>query len=306
MKRQIFHFLYVMIKAFIEEVKYMMITEKQDFLSLSDDLLFKETFAHPDNRDKLIYFLSCFTEFKEEYLKEVNIEVEYESILTKTKRNDKNLRGDVIIKFANYLINLEAYSTFDNNSLNKSISYIMRIFSTQLDRGRDYNTLESVIQINIVDDVTPRDLISKRIENEIILKGKYENEEILSELFQIKCLRLDTAREMVYDKNNLQQRWLRFIGAKNEEERREIARGDGLLMELDNWCRNYVNDEQTKKIFGEWANYIAEEKGIRKGLQLGIKQEKLDIAKNFLKLNVSKEDISKATGLSLKELKELE
>ena len=111
---------------------------------------------------------------------------------------------------------------------------------------------------------------------------------------------------MVYDKNNLQQRWLRFIGANNAEERREIARGDGLLMELDNWCRNYVNDEQTKKVFGEWANYIAEKKGIRKGIEQGAEERTIDIAKNLLNLNLSLKDISKATGLSLKELKELE
>ena len=177
----------------------------------------------------------------------------------------------------------------------------MRIFSTQLDRGKNYNTLESVIQINIVDDVTPRDLISKRIENEIILKGKYENEEILSELFQIKCLRLDTAREMVYDKNNLQQRWLRFIGAKSAEERENIAKGDELLMKLHNWCMNYVNDEQTKKIFGEWANYIAEQKGIRKGSL----EKTTEIAKNMLNDNIDNETIMKYTGLSLEDLENL-
>ncbi len=279
-----------------------MMIKEEEFISLSDDLLFKETFAHPDNRNKLIYFLSCFTEFKEEYLKKVNIEVEYESVLTKAKNKDKNLRGDVIIKFDKYIINLEAYSLFDRDSLNKSMSYIMRIFSTQLDRGRDYNTLESVIQINIVDKVTPKELVNEEIKSEILLMDRESKKEMLSELFQIKYLRLDSAREMIYDKNNLQQRWLRFIGANNAEERREIARGDGLLMELDNWCRNYVNDEQTKKIFGEWANYIAEKKGIRKGAE----ERTIDIAKNMFKHNMSIKDIHEITGLSLKELKELE
>ena len=108
----------------------MNVSEKY-YLSLSDDLLFKEALTHPDNRDKLIYFLSVFTEFNKEYLEGVNLCVEYESVLTKTKRSDASLRGDVIIKFDNYIINLEDYSTFDNNSLNKSMSYIMRIFSTQ-------------------------------------------------------------------------------------------------------------------------------------------------------------------------------
>ena len=111
---------------------------------------------------------------------------------------------------------------------------------------------------------------------------------------------------MVYDKNNKQQRWLRFIGARSLEERREIAKGDELLMELDSWCEDYVNDEQTKKIFGEWANYIAEKKGIRKGIEQGAQQEKIDIAKNMLKDNVSLEMIEKYTGLSIEEIKEVQ
>ena len=80
-------------------------------------------------------------------------------------------------------------------------------------------------------------------------------------------------------------------------------------MELHNWCRNYVNDEQTKKIFGEWANYIAEQKGIRKGYQQGMEegilQDKFDIAKNMLTKKMNINDIHEITGLSLEELDKL-
>ncbi len=148
-----------------------MITEEKKFLSLSSDLLFKEAFAHPDNRNILIYFLSCFTDFTKEYLESVKITVKYESVLTKTKSNDSSVRGDVIIEFDNHIINLEAYSTFDEDSFDKSMYYIMRIFSTQLDRGNtDYKKLESVTQINVVNDVTPINLIKRRLENNMFIK----------------------------------------------------------------------------------------------------------------------------------------
>ena len=64
---------------------------------------------------------------------------------------------------------------------------------------------------------------------------------------------------MIYDKNNIKQRWLKFICAKTAEERKTVAKGDELLMKFDNWCEEYVNDEQTKKIFGECIkgiNYV--------------------------------------------------
>ncbi len=287
------------------------------FLKLSDDLLFKEAFAHPDNRNILIYFLSCFTDFTKEYLESVEIRVEYESVLAKTKSNDRSVRGDVIIKFDGHIINLEAYSSFDRNSFDKSMYYIMRIFSTRTNRGKkSYKKLEKVIQINIVDDVTPKDLIEKMVENTMSVKDA-KNNEIYSNIFQIKYYRLDTLKKMIYDKDNLKQRWLKFICAKTAEERKKIAKGDALLMKFDNWCEEYVNDEQTKKIFADWADYVAENKGLRKGLAqgetLGIKkgiaqgslEKAYEIAKNLLKLNMSKKDIAKATGLSMKEIKSL-
>ncbi|MCI5967603.1 MAG: hypothetical protein MRZ42_04400, partial [Tenericutes bacterium] len=48
------------------------------------------------------------------------------------------------------------------------------------------------------------------------------------------------------------------------------------------------------------------EQGISQGLEQGSKQEKIKIAKNFLKLGtVSMKDISKATGLDIDTLNEL-
>ena len=77
------------------------------------------------------------------------------------------------------------------------------------------------------------------------------------------------------------------------------------MQEFDKWCEEYVNDEQTKKIFGEWANYIAKEKGKREGFSQGSLEKAHEIASKMLEANMPKDDISKFTGLSLKELKNL-
>ncbi len=68
-------------------------------------------------------------------------------------------------------------------------------------------------------------------------------------------------------------------------------------MQSNKQCEEYVNDEQTKKIFADWADYVAENKGALK--------KTYEIAKNMLNLNISKKDIAKATGLSMKEIKSL-
>ncbi len=277
-----------------------MITKEREFLSLSNDLLFKETLTHKDNRDKLKYFLSCFTDFSSEYLDKVNLIVQYESVLTKTKVKDIAYRGDVIIKFDNYRINLECYSSFNESSFNKSTSYIMRIFSTQRDRGKNSKYLESIVQLNFVDDVK-YSFDSNIISSYGLVNLNNIEDRKLADKFIIKYYRLDKAREATYNEGDKTLRWLKFIAAKTREERENIAKGDEALMELNTWCEEYVNDERTKEIFGKWAEEIAEEKGYDKGSL----EKTLDIAKNLLKLNVSKKDISKATGLSLNEIKKL-
>ncbi len=101
-----------------------------------------------------------------------------------------------------------------------------------------------------------------------------------------------------YNKDDKVLLWLKFIGAESNEERSKIAEGDDALMALNEGIDEYVNDLHTQEVFGKWAEEIAEEKGEEK--------KATEIAKNFCKLNYPLEDISKATGIPLEELKKLE
>ena len=185
-------------------------TKQNTFVSLSNDLLFKETFTHPDNRDKLIYFLSSFTDFSIDFLSNVNLVIQYESVLSKTKLNDKAYRGDVVIKFANFRINLECYSSFNEASFNKSTSYIMRIFSTQKDRGKNNNYLESIIQLNFVDNVD-YDFDPNIISVYGITNLNNREDRKLADKFVIKYFRLDRERRTPYNKSDKERRIVLMI-----------------------------------------------------------------------------------------------
>ena len=278
-----------------------MLTKTKKFVSLSDDLLFKETFGNPDNKKYLIYFLSCFTDFSFDYLSHVNIGIKYESIFNKTKYFDKAYRGDVVIEFSNYKINLECYSRFNEASFKKSATYVMRIFSTQNSRGTNsYDICESVIQLNFIDNVSSSFPDELEFAYRLVNDKDYEDT-MLSDEFVIKCFRLDKARSFEYNLDNKKVQWLKFIGAKTAEEREEAAKGDELLMELDKNLEMYVNDLETQEIFGKWAEKIAEDKGKEQGAE----EKTLDIAKNLLNLNIPIEKIVEATGLSITEIESL-
>ncbi len=292
-----------------------MVAQKEKlFIPLTDDLLFKEVMTHPSNRDALIDFLKTVMGIEESVIRD-NLVVEYESILNKTRVKDKSLRGDVIIKFSNYYINLENYSMFDENSLRKSMSYIMRIYSTQLDRGQKYNEIKKVIQINIIEKNETG--YFPKFKNHIYLTNENDNKKIVPEEFYMKVYNLDKIKNEPYNELNNEKRWMLFIGAKDAKTRKKIAKGKELLEKMDEFAEMYVNDEKTKELYGKWGEYIALEKGKKEGIKQGIEkgqkegikqgaeQEKIEIAKKLLQMKMTINDIMNITGLSKKELEKL-
>ena len=46
---------------------------------------------------------------------------------------EKNVRGDIIVEFDDTTVNIEAYTNFNMNSLDKSLYYVMRIQASKLE-----------------------------------------------------------------------------------------------------------------------------------------------------------------------------
>ena len=72
-------------------------------------------------------------------------------------------------------------------------------------------------------------------------------------------------------------------------------------MELNEWIHKYVADDKMQDELNKWDLEIAE----NKGYEQGVEQNKNEIAKKLLNMNMSIEDISKATNLSIEEIKAL-
>lgn len=289
--------------------------KEQEFISLNSDLLFKETFSHPHNKKYLIYLLSCFLNIDYNYLLNRKISVNNELIFTKTKYREKACRADIVIGFDDYIINIESYSSFNNNSFLKSTNYLMRLFILQTPIGeKRYQNNKKIIQLNFIDN--PQIKLPKKIETTYV---NYENlnDKRLKDQFKMEYLRIDKAREISYNEANKKVIWLKFIGAKSYEERKEIAKGDELLMELNEWMEKYVNDEQALKFYDDWNKELAresyreecikigEKKGIKIGHEQGKEEANLITAKKMLEDTVEIPTIAKYTGLSIKEIQAL-
>ncbi len=277
-------------------------TEEKLFIPLTDDLLFKETLGLSKNVKFLEYFLEIYFNHQFGYLKD-KLEVFYESPIEKSRYDDRGFRNDLrVIIDKKIICNIEMYSSFNKESLQKSKSYIMRIYSTQLDIGDELSNIKKVTQINFVDDIS-NDV--KVLIDEEIKKTLYLGDERTSEDLNLDIVRLDLARNIDYNDNDRFMRLLNFIGAQSKEERDKIAKGDEMLMEINEWVNNYVNDDDMWwRVHNDeyWNKRIYREKGREEGRN----DSKVEIAKNLLIEGSSKELINKVTGLSLEEIENLQ
>lgn len=278
--------------------------------TLMHDLIFKETFADKDNRKQLEKLLELILEYPQGYLNN-KLDVHYESPLKKENVHQKNVRGDIVVEFGNTTINIEAYTNFNMNSLDKSLYYVMRIQANKLDIGDAYHKLGKTIQINFVEK-SRLNLGEELITNFYLTSEKNSDVKIFTDKFCVKIVQIDKARELGYTNNEL-ERWLKFIAAQNNSERANIAKGDELLVELNEWIHKYVADDKMQDELNKWDLEIAENKGyeqgviegIEQGIEQGVEQNKNEIAKNMLNFNVPIKDISKYTGLAIEEIEKL-
>ena len=280
------------------------------YQTLMHDLLFKETFADPHNRRQLEFFLEQILGYETGYLHN-KLDVSYESPIKKNKLKDKSVRGDIIIKFEDVVVNMEAFTNFNGSSIDKSIYYIMRIHASKLKVGEDYHELGKTIQINFVENAH-LGLGDELVYDFHLACDAIPEVKLLENSFCVKIVQIDKARELGYT-NNILDKWLKFIAANGNSERDSVAKGDVLLMELNEWIKKYVADDETQEELNKWDIEIATNKGIEQGIELGKKEgleqgkaeRNIEIAKELLKMKLNDEDIAKATGLTSNEIMQL-
>ena len=168
--------------------------------TLMHDLIFKETFADKDNRRQLEKLLELILEYPQGYLNN-KLDVHYESPLKKEHIHEKNVRGDIIVEFGNTTINIEAYTNFNQASLDKSLYYVMRIQANKLEIGDGYYELGKTIQINFVENST-LNLGDELVCNFYLTYERNSDVKIGKNIFNVKIVQIDKARKLGYTKND--------------------------------------------------------------------------------------------------------
>ena len=280
--------------------------EDDKFVSLLADSTFKYMFK--DYRDF----------FKKVIKSTTNVDIsEYE--LYNNEINSGNIardyRLDILLKKDNDFIIIEMNKNADKRTLLKASKYLYaKAQDGGLVEGEEFKKMRTIL-INFNNSKYKND--KEAISVGYDLRNEKYND-VIDEI-KIYDIYLESLENVRYNGGNEKETYLAMFRAESFEEMRNIANGNKealkVVEELERLSENdefrvLYNAEKMRRIEINSARLDGYDDGYGNGYEIGItkgkEEEKIAIAKKFLKNGVSPDIVSESTGLSVEELKELE
>ena len=273
------------------------------------DRAFKEVFLKPSNQDLLKILLEAILNVK---IKEI--------IYEPTERNTGNLKIkrntlDCLLKTNEGIIGIEVNSSMPPYIHPRNFAFACDMYKSYMTVGEEYSEEIKIVQINLSYGLSKK---QDRI-REYQVQDKSGNKFIKN--FKIIEINMDLYDEKWYylnrDKMSNEEKEKNLSLVMIGEERKNLEKlskenrvVNKYMEELDKinkdpvfrWSISY---EQDQKMIMNSEKRIAREEGHEEGIKEGQEQNKIEIAKKMLSDNINIDNISKYTGLSLKEIEEL-
>ena len=283
----------------------------ETFYTCRNDRTFKEVFLKPDNSDLLKALLEFILKIKIDEL-----EIKKTELLSGNV-NVKDKRVDAIVHTGNKKIEIEINSQNKDYLHTRSTAYICNIYQSNASVGDTYNEDTDIIQVNLTWG------LGRNNDEMKIYKIMNEKGELYVKNFIIYEINMDYYDKIWYSKNEeeIKKNQYMIMLDLDKKELKSMPKDkivdkyitNVTIVNDDPEFQKYMSEEEDKrKIQNSLLSEAKEEgisqgytSGINDGISKGVSQEKINIAKNLLSMNMPIEDISKATGLSINEIKGL-
>ena len=275
-----------------------MIEEK--FYTCKYDKPFKEIMLKEENKDVLKKLLENILKIK---IKEIEINNQ-ERNTGNIKIRRKHLHA--LLTTNEGKIEIEVNTSNEKYVHPRNMAYISDIYASHTLVGEEYNEDTKIIQINL----------SYKIKDEkgyrIYKVRDKEGKEYVKNLI-IYELNMQYYMDLWYNKKEEEieeNKYIIMLDLK-KEELKKLSKEDKVVSkymeELDRLnsnpkFREYMSaEEDARKIYNSEIRE-ATEKGLEQGLEIGKKENQIDIAKNLIKMGLTLEQIMEATGLTEEEI----
>ena len=277
------------------------------FYTCRNDRAFKEVFLKPDNSDLLKALLEFILKIKIDKL-----EIKKTELLSGNV-NIKDKRVDAIVHTGNKKIEIEINSQNKDYLHTRSTAYICNIYQSNASVGDTYNEDTDIIQVNLTWG------LGRNNDEMKIYKIMNEKGELYVKNFIIYEINMDYYDKIWYSKNEeeIKKNQYMIMLDLDKKELKNMPKDkivdkyitNVTIVNDDPEFQKYMSEEEDKKKIQNSLLSEAKENGYTSGINDGISKgenkKSIEIAKNMLKKNMSIEDISDITGLSIEEINKL-
>ena len=227
----------------------------------------------------------------------------------KKNYNDKETIVDVkcITKNGTVVI-IEVQLSGNSRFPERILYYWSANYSKLLKKGESYEDLTPVISINLLNfNLNKND---KNVHSCYMIYDT-KNARLLTDHLQIHIIELKKFKFKDKSLTKDLNYWLGFFTTKNMEEyMSEIVKEKPIMEEAHKRYNNFIRSrlmmsEYEKKEIYQYDKQITLKEERQEGRKEGIKDEKYSIAKTLKQMNMDDDSISKATGLSIEEIRKL-
>ncbi len=281
------------------------------FYTCRNDRAFKEVFLNPNNSDLLKALLEFILKIKIDKL-----EIKKTELLSGNV-NIKDKRVDAIVHTGNKKIEIEINSQNKDYLHTRSTAYICNIYQSNANVGDTYNEDTDIIQVNLTWG------LGRNNDEMKIYKIMNEKGELYVKNFIIYEINMDYYDKIWYSKNEeeIKKNQYMIMLDLDKKELKNMPKDkivdkyitNVTIVNDDPEFQKYMSEEEDKRKIQNSLLSEAKEEGISQGYTSGINdgiskgenKKSIEIAKNMLKKNMSIEDISDITGLSIEEINKL-
>ena len=272
---------------------------------------FKEVFLNPNNSDLLKALLEFILKIKIDKL-----EIKKTELLSGNV-NVKDKRVDAIVHTGNKKIEIEINSQNKDYLHTRSTAYICNIYQSNASVGDTYNEDTDIVQVNLTWG------LGRNNDEMKIYKIMNEKGELYVKNFIIYEINMDYYDKIWYSKNEeeIKKNQYMIMLDLDKKELKNMPKDkivdkyitNVTIVNDDPEFQKYMSEEEDKRKIQNSLLSEAKEEGISQGYTSGINdgiskgknKKSIEIAKNMLKKNMSIEDISDITGLSIEEINKL-
>lgn len=285
-------------------------TNKDEYMISMSDTIFKAIIQHPRFKRLLSIIMSDMINLSPSFIAENLIFINTE--LPVENKSEKKKITDILAQVDGSTINIEANRFLKTSSSAKNNLYHHKIAYSKYLSGQDIDNSE-VIQINF-------NTVKKygdKLFTSFTLKsadGKYTDEENFKRIHVNMANPLEKYYNYGKEKLSKVEKAIVMFQITNKKELKDIAKGDEDLMAMAKIIDDLNEDEAiiglySKEELDEWQRKVdevqAKKEGKAEGKSEGKKESTLEIAQNMLNMNMDIEIISKATGLSKKQIEDM-